>query len=239
MRRNQVIREGGYDGQFGKIRLFRDSEKEATAGQMALFMNLAPKAPVKSPPRHRPKKGRTKRVMVAHPTPELLKDPILDPLNPEQRVAVLHREGHLLVVAGPGTGKTMTLTHRIAHIIFTGKAQPEQVLALTFTRKAAGEMGERISRLLPDDQGRRIRVATFHRFCLKVLRNHGSKTGLPPDFALCSEVDAEEIAGDVLKRSGLRKPSMSSFQKALPGIKTQLAIGSLTHPPDQQLLALC
>ena len=89
-------------------------------------------------------------------------DPILDPLNERQREAVLHEGGHLLIIAGPGTGKTMTLTHRIAHQIQSGKASPDEVLALTFTNKAAGEMKERVASLL--SEGPREKNSDFPPF---------------------------------------------------------------------------
>ena len=219
MRRNQVIRKGGFDGQYGVIHLFRDSERQAMGGQMALFGQPPEKA---RKPSDRTQ-GRTRRGKKIEPpasqTPVLPVDSILDPLNREQMSAVLHQGGNLLVVAGPGTGKTMTLTHRIAHVIRAGLASPEQILALTFTRKAAKEMKQRISRLLQGPEPGRLLVATFHRFCLEILRSERDKTGLPPDFILCSERDAERLAREGLAESGADKRSIQRFLKALPAIK--------------------
>ncbi|MCD4715351.1 MAG: UvrD-helicase domain-containing protein, partial [Desulfobacterales bacterium] len=184
MRRNQVIRDEGYDGEYGVIHLFEDSEKEAIAGQMALFapetkraVRLKNKAP-------RPGKARKKKQKAKNAEPVSSGDPILDPLNPEQKSAVIHEGGHLLIVAGPGTGKTLTLTHRIAHLIGKGIAKPEQVLALTFTRKAATEMAQRIAGLLDSSKTDPVRVSTFHGFCLDILRHEGDRIGLPPEFTL-------------------------------------------------------
>ena len=222
MRQNQVIREGGYDGQFGIIRLFEDSERQAVAGQMTLFScpreeitkQSDPDLPLIKVPEKR--KAETTKGFL------LPLDPILGPLNPEQRSAVLYEGGHLLVVAGPGTGKTMTLTHRIAHLIHIGLASPERILALTFTRKAAGEMSQRISTLLEGLDLNEVRVATFHGFCLELLRRESDKTGLPLDFTLCSELDAEKITKDILAGSRLGTRFTRKFLKLVFNIKRGL-----------------
>ena len=104
---------------------------------------------------------------------------ILGQLDPEQRAAAEAIEGPVLIVAGPGTGKTRTLTHRLAHLVADRGVPPEQCLALTFSRRAAGEMVERLERLLPG-QAQRVPVMTFHAFGLSVLREHGERIGLGP-----------------------------------------------------------
>jgi len=113
---------------------------------------------------------------------------LLSSLNKEQQQAVTHREGPLLIVAGAGTGKTMVITHRIAWLITEGLAKPEEILALTFTDKAAGEMEERVDRLLPYGYIN-LQVSTFHSFCEKVLHEHGVEMGLSPDTRLLNELD--------------------------------------------------
>ena len=148
MRRSEVIRHSGYDGEYGVIRLFHDRERQAVLGQMGLFGQPEKKTKLNSPPSPDPGKSmRQGKKDARGPSNVVVCDPVLGGLNPEQRSAVLHDGGHLLVVAGPGTGKTLTLTHRIAYLIIKGIAEPGQVLALTFTRKAAGEMKERINNL--------------------------------------------------------------------------------------------
>ena len=219
MRRGQVIFEAGFDGEYGTIRLFQESEKQATVGQMALFekeMVKSSKQPDSTP--HRSKVKKRKREMRSQ-DPVSLTDPILDPLNPEQRSAVLYQGGHLLVVAGPGTGKTMTLTHRIAQLIREGTAKPEHILALTFTRKSAREMGHRIAILLKGSARKQVWVATFHGFCLEILRKDGHRIGLPPDFAVCSEWDAKSLAQETLDESGTDRRSIREFLKNLSVMK--------------------
>src|ERR1700685_25709 len=123
----------------------------------------------------------------------------LDDLTPSQRAAVLHTQGPLLVLAGPGSGKTRVITRRIARIIEQG-VNPGRVLAITFTNKAAGETADRGARLLP---GTRVWISTFHRFCARVLRTRGRAVGLAPNFTPVDEEDRRRIVRDVLKHLDL------------------------------------
>ncbi|MEK7828267.1 MAG: UvrD-helicase domain-containing protein, partial [Deltaproteobacteria bacterium] len=97
-------------------------------------------------------------------------------LNPEQLTAVTHGEGPLLIIAGAGTGKTKVITHRIAHLIKSG-VNPSQILALTFTEKAAGEMEERVDRLVPYGYSN-VWMSTFHSFGDRILRDNAIEIGL-------------------------------------------------------------
>lgn len=113
-------------------------------------------------------------------------------LNGEQSRAVTTTEGPLLIQAGAGSGKTKTLTHRIAYIIGTGKATPFNILAVTFTNKAAKEMRERLSSLLGQDAGDRSflpYMGTFHSICVKLLRRDGDYIGVPKNFIIFDEID--------------------------------------------------
>jgi len=115
---------------------------------------------------------------------------ILDGLNDEQRRAVTHDAGPLLIIAGAGTGKTTVITRRIAWLIAQRKARPEEILALTFTDKAAAEMEERVDTLAPYGYAD-VEIATFHAFGDRLLREHALEVGLQPDFRILNR--AEQI----------------------------------------------
>ncbi len=115
--------------------------------------------------------------------------PLLEGLNGEQRAAVTHDAGPLLIVAGAGTGKTTVISKRIAWLIETGRAKPEEILALTFTEKAAGEMTERVDQLLPMGYVD-LWVSTFHAFCRRVIEERGLDIGIPNEFRLLDQTDA-------------------------------------------------
>ncbi len=129
-------------------------------------------------------------------------DALLEGLNPEQKAAVTHTEGPLLIVAGAGTGKTTVIAKRIAWLIATGKAGPGEILALTFTEKAATEMEERVDKLLPMGYVE-LWISTFHAFCERVLRERGVDIGLPGDFRLLNETGAWLMARQHLAELGL------------------------------------
>jgi DNA helicase-2/ATP-dependent DNA helicase PcrA len=114
---------------------------------------------------------------------------LLDDLNQEQIQAVTHTNGPLMIVAGAGTGKTTVITRRIAWLIEQGHAKPEQILALTFTDKAANEMEERVDLLLPYGYVD-LQISTFHSFCERLLRDYGTQIGLTTDFQLLTELDS-------------------------------------------------
>jgi len=238
MRRNQVIREEGYDGEYGKIHLFQKPEKHRMIGQMDLFSRETPAPSTSLPPAPHPKKISKKEPKQMSPAFFSTADPILDALNPEQKSAVLHQGRYLLVVAGPGTGKTMTLTHRIAYLIRSGLAEPSGVLALTFTRKAAREMAERISRLLEGPAADPVNVSTFHGLCLEILRQEGIKVGLPPEFTLCTEIDAKALAEQILSEAGKGQPFIRKFLKELPGMKTRSVLDPGASEPEHETISM-
>ncbi|MDW8313894.1 MAG: UvrD-helicase domain-containing protein [Rhodovarius sp.] len=126
----------------------------------------------------------------------------LDRLNPEQRQAVETLEGPLLVLAGAGTGKTRVLTTRFAHILMTGRAAPHQVLAVTFTNKAAREMRERVGAILGAPiEG--LWLGTFHALAARMLRRHAELAGLKPDFTILDADDQLRLLKQVAEGAGL------------------------------------
>ena len=120
-------------------------------------------------------------------------------LTDAQHQAVEHFEGPLLVLAGPGSGKTRVITHRIVRLLQRG-VQPDQILALTFTNKAAREMGARIERLLG---GMRVRVSTFHRFCSRILRRWPERVGLKENFTILDHSDQVTLIRHIMKEEKL------------------------------------
>jgi DNA helicase-2/ATP-dependent DNA helicase PcrA len=126
----------------------------------------------------------------------------LSKLNPEQREAVLHRDGPLLILAGAGSGKTRVITYRVAHLIGDGHAEPGQVLAVTFTNKAAGEMRERVEALIGDDS-KGIWLSTFHALCARLLRREAPKIGLSRDFVIYDSSDQVAVVKQIEKELGI------------------------------------
>ncbi|GAA4620741.1 UvrD-helicase domain-containing protein [Actinoallomurus vinaceus] len=121
---------------------------------------------------------------------------VLDGLDPDQRAAAAHPGGPLLIIAGPGTGKTRTLTHRIAHLVGERGVPPEHCLAITFTRRAAEEMRERLDALLPG-RAARLTVTTFHGLGALILREQHARAGLTDGFRIADETDRLDVAREM------------------------------------------
>jgi DNA helicase-2/ATP-dependent DNA helicase PcrA len=129
-------------------------------------------------------------------------DELLSGMNPEQREAVLATEGPVLVLAGAGSGKTRVLTHRIAYLIGACGIAPEAILAVTFTNKAAGEMRERVAKLLgPDGAG--VWLATFHSTCVRILRREIGQLGRSRGFVVYDEADSLGLVQESMRRHGI------------------------------------
>ncbi|MBX7149587.1 DNA helicase PcrA [bacterium] len=127
---------------------------------------------------------------------------MLDQLNPQQREAVVQTEGPLLILAGAGSGKTRVLTFRIAHLLREKNISPHNILAVTFTNKAAGEMRERIEKILGEGAMRNMWVSTFHSICLRILRRHASLLGYKPDFSIYDDSDQDKLISQCLEELG-------------------------------------
>src|SRR3977135_3596632 len=129
-------------------------------------------------------------------------DALLAGLNDPQREAVTYGEGPLLILAGAGWGKTRVLTHRIAYLTATGAAKPSEILAITFTNKAAGEMRDR-AELVVGRRGRAMWVMTFHAACARMLRAHADRLGYTRQFTIYDQADARRLLKRCLENNGV------------------------------------
>jgi len=130
-------------------------------------------------------------------------------LNPEQKRAAQATEGPLLILAGAGSGKTKTLTHRIAYLLASRQATPFNILAVTFTNKAAGEMRSRVARLLGqgDNRGFMPYMGTFHSVCVRILRQDGEHIGIPRNFVIWDEGDRQAAVKLAARQAGVDEKS--------------------------------
>src|SRR3954469_25402632 len=133
---------------------------------------------------------------VPHPRPP--DDPFTAGLTSEQAAAVRHGRGPLLLVAGPGTGKTRTLTHRVAHLLASGRAAPRQILAVTFSVRAAGELRLRLADLLGEQTARGVTASTFHSVCARLLREHAGVFGRTDGYTIYDQADLRHVIERVL-----------------------------------------
>jgi DNA helicase-2/ATP-dependent DNA helicase PcrA len=129
-------------------------------------------------------------------------DALLDGLNPQQRAAVVHEGGPLLIVAGAGSGKTRVLTHRIAYLLAEREVAPGQILAITFTNKAAGEMASRAA-ALTGSRARAMWLLTFHSACVRILRREASRFGYPSSFSIYDQADSQRLMALVCRELDL------------------------------------
>src|SRR3954452_11429297 len=130
---------------------------------------------------------------IAPRAPGLAGDALTRELTPEQAQAVQHGPGPLLLVAGPGAGKTRTLTHRVAYLLATGQAAPWEILAVTFSVRAAGELRLRLADLLGEEQARGVTVATFHAVCARMLREHAELFGRTDAYTVYDQADVRKV----------------------------------------------
>ena len=126
----------------------------------------------------------------------------LDGLNPQQKEAVLHRDGPIMIIAGAGSGKTKVITTRIAHLMASG-VDAFHILALTFTNKAAAEMKERIEKILGNSEARNLYIGTFHSVFARILRAEAPKLGFPSNFTIYDGEDAKSVLKTIIKEKNL------------------------------------
>ena len=215
MRVGEVKIAGGYDGEYGVIHLFAPEEREQFTTQVSLLdqevIQQRP-ATIKTIPRNsayretKPPRLETIRdeAKASYQFQKVRQDTKLEQpvtsgkhksLNPSQYQAATHDRRHLLIVAGPGTGKTHTLAHRMVFVV-EQFADPEEILAITFTNKAAEEMRQRAAKLA-GGAAAKMTVGTFHAFCLGLLRKYYQHANLPPDFEIIGEEERRELAKEL------------------------------------------
>lgn len=173
-------------------------------------------------------------------------DNLLAGLNPEQRKAVTTTEGPLLIQAGAGSGKTKTLIHRIAYIIATNRATPYNILAVTFTNKAAKEMRQRIAELLHEDADNRSFMpfmGTFHSICVRLLRQDGERIGVPRNFVIFDESDKVSAVKQAIRQLSIDDKSFTpkTISNIISSTKNDLVdaaeFASFANSPTEEVVA--
>ncbi len=202
VRRGDVSIQAGYDGEYGTVELFGPGEREHFGGQDAFL-------PVQRPRRRSTASGRApgrprKKSDASQKQEESLSGE--RDLNDEQQQAVMCHDRPVLVQAGPGTGKTRTLTHRIAALIHGGKAVPEEITAVTFTRKAAEEMRHRLKDLVSPEKARGCWVGTFHQLGGRILEHLRVRLHLAEVPRVLDEDRALSLFRDAVRTAGLELP---------------------------------
>ncbi len=215
MRRGEIEAHGGFDGQFGTVLAIRSEERAELSGQGRLFeagASARSKKSVLPPPAApaAPAPDLAPMEEAGPPAPPLLSlvqgDLLLDGLDEAQRLAVTSRAPVLAVQAGPGSGKTRVLVHRAAWLLREGLVRPEEMILTTYTKKAAQELGPRLTAALPfRPESRKVRVATLHALAYEILKSQ------KPDWDLAPEDWLEDLRKKAAKKAGLRAPALAAL----------------------------
>ncbi|MDP6682581.1 MAG: UvrD-helicase domain-containing protein [Desulfobacterales bacterium] len=214
MRKKEVKILPGYDGEFGKIKFFETSERLQLLGQKTLFSIPTSDLSTAVSFKNHLLKGTDpvettaenhflysqfdsnfKRLRQSYFS---AKETILNDLNPEQQKAIQYNKGPLLIIAGPGTGKTRTLTRKVAYLIHDKRVLPEEILAVTFTNKAAQEMNDRLRLLLTEATAMPL-VTTFHSLCYTILKDQNKNKDVSSGGAIIDDHDRKTIVLDAIK----------------------------------------
>ncbi len=237
MRNREIIIKEGYDGEYGIINVFKPGEAKNFEAGNSLFQFSQPAPPPKRALIDFDLKGTQELIRQKTDIENLVAekagtyetkatdDPTFDGLNPEQLAAVKHVKGPSLIIAGPGTGKTKTITSKIAWLIGNHHAQANEILAITFTNKAAGELKERIGKILANkNQAGEITVSTFHAFGLSVLKKYHKEFKRDENFILVDENLKKEIIKSISNEK-------ASEAKKLSEEITSVKKGSIQETP--------
>ena len=189
----------GFDGEYGRIQVFQPEERDRYRGQVDLFGapsrtadKPGPAPDLRLPPAEVEPPSQNASERFPNPVPQ-------SELNPEQRAGVAEERGLVILVAGPGTGKTRTLAYRIAHLLQDQHVPPDKVLAVTFTNRAAEEMGRRVRSLLPDEMDLTgLTIGTFHSVALDLLRTYRSDD----TSTVIDAIEVRDLVAEVLREVG-------------------------------------
>lgn len=236
MRAGEVEVQPGFDGEYGKIMLVHPGERRG-GSQAALFGEVGEGLgqPAEEPAKEAPappappagSAGRMAGAGEAWPRPAP-GGPALEGLNPEQRLAVTAASGPVVVVAGPGTGKTRTLVHRIVHLVGERGVPPERIAAVTFTNRAAQEIRHRADKMLGEQDIAGLTVGTFHRICLDLLRrNAGDAAGR---LVVLDEADSREVLREV---EDVKARPVRPLQRAIALLKSRGVLPSSPEVPGE------
>jgi DNA helicase-2/ATP-dependent DNA helicase PcrA len=246
VRSGDVTIAAGYDGEYGVIKLFDEQERDVVAGQMSFLGAPENKSTPEAQPAKEnatlsgpdrpdkpdgPPKGnestpaqwtQVELFEGDNPPPAQVEidHPLLAGLNPQQREAVLCLDRPLIIIAGPGTGKTRTLTYRIAYLIAAQGVSPDSILAITFTNKATTEMADRLTVLVGPETGQRITIKTFHAFGTMILRQEAAQAGLDPAFSISSEQDRRTLLKQI--EPDLSERDINQYLEAISAAKNDL-----------------
>ena len=163
---------------------------------------------------------------------------LLEGLNPAQRKAVEQIDGPLLIVAGPGSGKTRVIVHRIAYLVNTVDISPGRICAVTFTNRAARQLKERLAELLGPDRGSRVAAGTFHALCARLLRQHGDVLGLDQSFTIYDLDDQVSLLKEAFAQIDLdpKRFSLRGVLDGISGAKAQLRDPEAYRGQSRELL---
>lgn len=216
MRNGEIDVTAGFDGEYGIIKVFKADEIKSFSGQLGFLESKKEqksesqkqksnqtsaendnseqaKIQTQISDKNESYLEKVNQLKVKVTGEQGIKSSILSGLNPQQQEAVMTTDQPIIILAGPGTGKTRTLTHRIAYLISEKKISPQNILAITFTNKAVREMERRLEKLVGMNTAKQITINTFHAFGAMILRKDGISIGIKSNFAICADNNRKSI----------------------------------------------